>query len=760
MRKSFLLVQTFVLIGSLIFSPLSFAQTQPATTDSQQKPQPKQEPSAPEEVVRISTRLIQIDAVAVDKDGKQVTDLKAEDFKILEDGKEQTITNFSYISLQPETPKAVVKTEPKAAASKIAAPPVPPALLKQENIKRTIALIADDLGLSFESMVFTRNALKKFVDEQMQPGDLVAIIRSSAGNGALQQFTNDKRLLHAAIDRIQWYPFGRGKIGAFEPMGGRSTVDAMRATAANTTKAPNGESAIKVRVDGVMTNGMADGEFSNSREQISSVGTIGAINYVVNGLRELPGRKSVVLLSDGIPIFPSVGGIMGNRSSVDNSNRDIFRALQNLTDAANRASVVIYTMDVRGLQTLGINANDDTGPTFDGIQASSGQAAAVSGTIVGRRNQLAQENFRTQDGLNFLAMQTGGFFFHDNNNIAQGIQRVVDDQRGYYLIGYVPEDSTFNDLGRRTFHKLQVVVRNPKLHVRSRTGFFGISDEEFKRPLETREEQIKAALASPFNSSGVEVNMTSIFTGNQETQLVRSMIHVNARDLTFTKQENGDYLTDVDIAATTHNENGLTIDRGGRTYTLRVKGPDYEAALRDGIMYGLDVPIKNPGAYQLRLAVRDEKSKRVGSASQFIEVPDIKKNRLALSGISMSGEYEKGGKPEALVQASPALRRMKRGMILNYAYAIYNPKLDPGNRTNLITQAKLFYDGQQIFAGKEAPLNGQQPSKTNRIFAGGSIDLGANLKPGEYVMQVIVSDLLVNEKRRTSTQWINFEILN
>ena len=126
----------------------------------------------------------------------------------------------------------------------------------------------------------------------------------------------------------------------------------------------------------------------------------------------------------------------------------------------------------------------------------------------------------------------------------------------------------------------------------------------------------------------------------------------------------------------------------------------------------------------------------------------------------MSGEYEKGGKPEALVQASPALRRMKRGMILNYAYAIYNPKLDPGNRTNLITQTKLFYDGQQIFVGKEAPLNSQQTAKTNRIFAGGSIDLGANLKPGEYVMQVIVSDLLVNEKRRTSTQWINFEILN
>ena len=754
MQKSLLSVLTFVLTGSLIFAPLSFAQTLPVPADPQQKTQPKQE-SAPEEVVRISTRLIQIDAVAVDKDGKQVTDLKAEDFKILEDDKEQPITNFSYISLQPETPK-FVKTEPKAAPSKVGAPPVPTAMIKPEEVRRTLALIADDLGLSFESTVFTRNALHKFVDEQMQPDDLVAIIRSSAGSGASQRFTNDKRLLHAAIDRIQWFPYGRSQ-SAFEPMGGRSSMEAVKATAANTTPFSGG---VSVRVDGVMANGMADGQYANSREQISTTGTIGAVRYVVEGLRDLPGRKSVVLLSDGLAIFPRIAGIMGDRATVDNSSRDIINALKNLTEMANRASVVLYTMDTRGLKTNGINAIDDTQPTFEAIQASAGQAAAASGTIVNRKNQLSQENFRLQDGLNYLASQTGGFFFHDNNNIAQGIQKVVDDQRGYYLIGYVPDDSTFNELGRRTFHKLQVFVRNPKIRVRSRTGFFGIPDEEIKKPLETREQQIKAALASPFNSSGVEVNMSSMFTGDHEKQLVRTMIHVNARDLTFTKQENGDYLTDVDIAATTHNENGLTIDRGGRSYTLRVKGSDYEAAMRDGIMYALDVPIKNPGAYQLRLAVRDESSKRVGSASQFIEVPNIKKNNLALSGISMNGEYENGGKVEALVQASPALRRMKRGMILSYGFAIYNPKLDPSNRPNLTTQAKLFYEGQQIFAGKEAPLNTTQSSKTKRVFAGGSIDLGANLKPGQYVMQVIVSDLLAKEKSRTSTQWINFEILN
>ena len=762
MRKFLFLLQALI----LAISPAGFflhsaqAQQQSAQPTSQQNPQSQsqQEPVSPELVVRITTRLVQIDAVVVDKDGKLVADLKPEDFRILEDGKEQKITNFSFITLQPPTPAPELpKAESKAKAATTPSPPIPSARFKPEQVRRTIALIADDLGLSFESTAYARNALRKFVDEQMQPGDLVAIIRSSAGNGALQQFTSDKRLLHAAIDRLQWYPFGRSQISAFEPMGGRSSLEALKAQAAVTIPGGGG---VTLGGNGPMKDSDSDGEFSNYREQVSSVGTIGAIRYVVDGLRDMPGRKSVILLSDGLPIFPIVGNIMGDRSSVDRSSRDIIGALDNLTEKANRASVVIYTIDARGLQTLGINAVDDTQPTFERLQASGGQAAAVSGTIVTRKEQLSQESFRTQDGLNYLASQTGGFFFRNNNDIAAGIQKVIDDQRGFYLIGYEPDESTFNEEGRRTFHKLQVQVKNPRLRVRSRTGFFGISDEEIKKPLDTPEEQIKSALASPFTAGGVEVNLTSLFSGDYLSPFLRSMIHINARDLTFTEQPNGDYLTVVDVAATIHDVNGLTIDRGGRAYTLRVKGSEYESTLNNGIMYVLDVPIKKAGAYQLRLAVLDENSKRLGSATQFIEVPDLRNNRLALSGISLSGEYEKGGKLEAMVQASPVLRRMRRGMVMSYGYAIYNAKLDPSNRPQLTTQVKLFFNGQEILTGKVNRLTDQQPSKTKRIFAGGAIDLGANLKSGDYVLQVIVNDLAAKEKQRTATQWINFEIVD
>src|SRR5436309_12727069 len=149
-----------------------------------------------DDVVRISVTLVQVDAVVIDGKGRYVTDLQPEDFEISEDGKRQHITNFSYVSTQPPTPTANLPEKGKPGKNEPPAPPTPPTHLRPEQVRRTMALVVDDLGLSFESTAFLRDSLKKFVNQQMQPGDLVAIIRTGAGVGALQQFTTDKRLLN------------------------------------------------------------------------------------------------------------------------------------------------------------------------------------------------------------------------------------------------------------------------------------------------------------------------------------------------------------------------------------------------------------------------------------------------------------------------------------------------------------------------------------------------------------------------------------
>jgi VWFA-related protein len=448
-----------------------------------QRPAPRPSPSpAPasaaqqkitgdDDVVRITANLVQIDAVVTDRKGRQITDLNDQDFEILEDGRAQKITNLSYVSVKspdagPPSPAV------DAAKDKVATPPVN---LRPEQVHRTIALVVDDIGLSFESMVYVRQALTKFVDGQMQPGDLVAIIRTGAGTGALQQFTGDKRLLYAAIERIRWNPSGVARVGAFAPID-LDTFTRLRGRAAGSI---TGGAASIGGVDRPQTGG-AD-RLEQFRKDLFSVGTLGALKFVVQGMRPMPGRKSVILMSDGISIFRSVGSGETELESRDPGATSVLEELRRLTDFAYRASVVIYTMDARGLQTLGLTAQENTDDLRDD---------RVLAGLANRRKEF----LNSQNGLDYLAQQTGGFLIHDTNDLAGGITKVLDDQMGYYLIGYRPDDSTFNAGGQRSFHKLTVRVKRSGLKVRARTGFYGITDEEIRGAPQTSEQQMLDAL--------------------------------------------------------------------------------------------------------------------------------------------------------------------------------------------------------------------------------------------------------------------------
>src|SRR6266550_5608822 len=194
-RRIFL---TYVLLLALLAPVIG---QQPATSNPRQTQQ--KNPPGGDEVVRITTNLVQVDAVVTDKKGQIVTDLKPEEFDILEDGRPQTITNFSFVSL---VPNADGPTPNATASNNKNSPPVPPVRLRPEQVCRTIALVVDDLCMAFESTDRVREALRKFVEEQMLPGDLVSIFRARGGNGALQQFTSDKNQLQRAIRQIRWYP--------------------------------------------------------------------------------------------------------------------------------------------------------------------------------------------------------------------------------------------------------------------------------------------------------------------------------------------------------------------------------------------------------------------------------------------------------------------------------------------------------------------------------------------------------------------------
>jgi VWFA-related protein len=735
---------------------------QPATSPTQDGPREK------EDVVRITSNLVQVDAVVTDRKGQPVPDLRPEDFEIYEDGRPQKITNFSFVSLVPgaTVPANTATTVGDSAAAnrKGGLPaPIPPVRLRPEDVRRTFALVVDDLGLSFESMHFVRAALRKFVDEQMQPGDFVAIIRTGAGVGALQQFTSDKRLLYAAIERVKWNSRGRAGVAAFAPI----------------EDSPLLNSSLRPSADGPVAGPLTKTDIEHeSRELVSdfkddifAVGTLGAINYIIRGLRQMPGRKSVVLMSESMKLFDSKG----------EENYRTMQALRRLTDLANRASVVIYTIDPRGLPSLSLMAGDNVSSLVtlaDGTVARANQGPALMESLTGR----AREYWDSQEGLNYLALETGGFFFHDNNDLNRGIQKALDDSKGYYLIGYRPDESTFDPkTGQRRFHNISIKVRRPGLIVRTRSGFFGVTEED-ARPLQsTTARQLMAAITSPFDSGAVDLRLTSIFLDDpQFGSYMRSFIYVDGRSLNFQEQPDGSHLASVDVLAMTFDDAGTPVDMRSRTESVNVRGDEYRRAVEQGLIFGINLPVKRPGAFQLRIAVRDAGSGRVGSANQFIEVPDIRKERLTLSGIYLAEREEAGGVRASTIpgaadettkadgesegkiderdpQSGPAVRRFHPGGLVEYGYEVYNAILDKATRRpQLQSQVRLFRDNQLAFAGKVVNLNGKVDAR--RLVAFGRLRLGANLTPGEYVLQVVVTDTLAKEKNRLMTQWIDFEI--
>ena len=731
-------------------------QQQPAANPAAEK---KQSQTAgqknQDEVVRISVTLVQVDVAATDKKGRPIPDLKPEEFEIYEDGRRQQITNFSYVAAQ-----AAVNPEPSGAKPNDKSPvPPPPARLRPNDVRRTIALVVDDLTLTLESTPYVRQALKKFVDEQMQPGDLVAIVRTGAGMGALQMFTADKRILYAAIERVRWSP-SSNTLYTFAPVS-TNFVNPNRFSALGETTL--GGDIRRGTDDPLMKiPERATDEMDKLRQEVFSVGTLGALQFVVRGLRDLPGRKSVVLFSEGLSIYNREQNVLRVRD-----------ALRNLTDLANRSSAVIYTMDARGLQPLTATAADDLSGDFSSAFSVSNQArwgAESRAYGVARTDEFIQ----SQDGLNYLAQQTGGFFIKNTNDLSGGIRRVLNDQENYYLIGFVPDSSTFKGGKLRSFHNLMVKVTRPDVRIRTRGGFFGITDEESK-PLESVFGQsLMAALTSPFNSGDVGLRLTSMLgVDPQKGPFVSSLLHIDANDLTFAQEANGERKVSFEVAAFTFGDNGNVVDKGIRSYVVRMTEREYERTLKAGIFYRVNLPIKKPGAYQLRTAVRDTASLKLGSANQFIEVPDLKKGKMALSGLIVRGSDSsstaqaqsraasttEGRAEEQDPQASPAVRRFRPGSVVEYACVIYGSRTEKAGNPQLETQLRLYRDTKLVYDGGLRPFNSKAQRDLKQLIAGGSLKLGSDLIPGEYAMQVIVRDKLAKESEQYAAAWIDFEIV-
>jgi hypothetical protein len=186
-------------------------------------------------------------------------------------------------------------------------------------------------------------------------------------------------------------------------------------------------------------------------------------------------------------------------------------------------------------------------------------------------------------------------------------------------------------------------------------------------------------------------------------------------------------------------------------------------------VYRVNVAVKKPGGYQMRVVLRDQATEQVGSATQFVEVPDVSKGRLTLSGIVLSTDKPAAPKPaEGAAQeegqvadedlnGTPAVRIFKPGAAIAYGYQVLNAQAGENHKPELEVQTRLFRDGQQVYAGKPVPMSAGVAEDPKRLVAGGRIQLG-QIQPGEYVMQLIVTDKLAKDKYKVASQSMDFEI--
>lgn len=703
-----------------------------------------------DDVVRISTNLVQIDAVVTDKEGNPVKNLNAADFEVLQDGKAQKIVSLSYVDTEiSEQTVALQKRDKKA-------PPAPPLRTRPENAGRVLTFVVDD-GNCFSSrlgMLASRQALEKFVNEQMRPDDLVAIYQTRIGSSVLQQFTSDKAQLMRVVSRIRWYP----------PQGMCSndgTGDFFDPARLNTFEKDrdSGVKNIESEADRANRN-----KIENRARDNQVAGLIGVLRYVTRGLQRVSGRKTVFLLSDGIPLFWTESQQKGptNSPAATTTIGDALGVMRDLIDSANRASVVFNTIDVRGvlMPDGGISAQD----AFRGFSGPEGNIHTTSPVSATRSTAV----LNSRSGMNYLADETGGRFYHDANDLSIALRRALNLEKGYYLIGYQPNADSFK--GKR-FNKIEIRVSRPELSVRSRSGFFGVTDDSLRPKKRTGDSELYEAIAAPLPKAGLDLELTAFF-GNTESEgsFIKTLLHLDGEQVSFIEEPNGIRKGVFDVVAVTLNEKNEPIDEFNRTHTIRFPAANLGGVKRNGLIYTADIPVKRPGAYNFRVAIRDVNSKQLGSAGQQIEVPDLKKKSLLLSGLTIGEVVLKDGKPvmpsvekaengfaPVATVSHPAIRRFRPGAILGYSFKIYNAEVDKATRQPKLTvQVRLYREGQVVIEGTPQDAELERQSDMTRISDYGYLRLQPETLAGDYALQIVITDLNAN---KSTSQWIDFEVI-
>ena len=713
------------------------------TPPNPQKPQPQ---IAPEDVIRITTNLVQTDAVVTDKSDQIIKDLKLEDFELYDNGKKQDLKFLEFVGV--DTAKRIEGAPPSLPRG--AEIEVPSAGLSAADLKRVTAFVVDDLTIPSEDLARVRDLLLDFVNNRMLAGDLIAIIPVVGGSGLLAQYTADKALLRRAIARLtpKVHPYSANAPG-FTP------ADATP-TAADETATPGD----------IVSSGLdAESLTDDVNKGFRTLMGLATVNSVITSLKPLPGRKSVVLVSGGLPLYQSnEQGVVIDRSTGESLPveeirplfGDIASLINTVTDNAARSGVVVNTMDVRGLQsTPGVRGFQDT-PAKSGLGMTVGNQSVGGGGMnpsFGRTPDMTllsgPDSLSGAQGLRTLANATGGVSSVNTNNFRAGLDKILARSQGYYLLGYSPSEK-FD----AKFHKILVKVRREGARVYSRDGYF--AREDVARSTEvTKEDMVVRAAVSPLVKTelGVSTLVQHKFLDTNKAELDIHLF-IDPRTLHFTQSADGRYRDSFEVAGFVFDQMGKV--RGGFSETVNsnLTPEEYKRALANGLSDSAHTELP-AGFFQLRVVVRENETGRLGTTSKYLEVPDLSKKQLTESSVFLFAvDPNQNGTAGAV--PLQAVRQVSRKQDLRYAVVVYNPKLI-GGQAQLRTQLIVSQGNKVLYQEPEQPLNG--PLRGIQIVKVGQLAL-AKVLPGKYLLTLIVSDPLGGKKARPVARSLDFTVVD
>ena len=681
---------TFLIIAAcLCLSSVAAQQKKPS-------PSPSPNPADVDDVVRVTTELVQTDVMVFDKDGKFVSGLQPEQFELLVDGQPQPVAFFESVVTGGRNE---VKALRAGSGKKHAQPIVEDSGEAVSDRGRTILFFVNDMHLSPGSLARTHKTISYFIDHMLGPNDQVAITSSSGQIGFLQQLTDNPVVLRAALDRLKMVP-GTAIDGERPPI---SEYAAYLIAERNDRALFDFFVQETIKADHLQGTGGAQIAAAIVERRVGAINrdaeiTIKtALSSLVNLMRataKLSGRKLVFFISDGfVPQF---------------AGSDFTSLMGRVTDSANRGGVVIYSIDARGLST------------DSWLDASNGGGFDTSGVL---QSRMSGERTFGQQPLYALAADTGGRALLDSNDLTGGIARALDETSRYYLLAWRPT----NEAQRASnFSKIKVTIAGrPELKVQLRRGYLGPPAEQSKAGVQPVPLQVESTDVLGVTESAGEGLQTALALGYKQATGANVQL-TSSVQLNVQSPDNSSGKIEANVLGAVFDSKGKAVG----SFKQRIEVPRTPAATPQyaTVNHQVDVP---PGLYQVRILAYERGTTKLSGTMEWIDIPKLKPGSFSISSLYVGEIAEAGGAAQVGVNAS---RRFARSSRMRFSVYIYNAGTPP----QLSAQIKVLHGEKAVINPPEIKISTEKLTNFTIPYTG-EFPL-SSLPPGSYELQVTITD--------------------